>query len=176
MLFSHCIKLLGLVRSITFNFSSLECMIRLHILLVRSGPEYASVVWNSIMSTNSNKLERVHQRFAALCFSRFFPEVHYCYSLALEELKLHNLRMKRYHLDALFLTQVYFVLKFCPSVLEIVGLRVPARYSRDFVLFNVCSSCKNCLSSRCASAANVVCRDVDDYSCMYTWILSFLAT
>jgi hypothetical protein len=29
-----------------------------------------------------------------------------------------------------------------PSVLEIAGLRVPARYIRDFALFNVCSSSK----------------------------------
>jgi hypothetical protein len=64
-------------------------------------------------------------------------------------------------LDALFLTQVYFGLKFCSSVLEIVGLRVPARYSRDFALFNIFSVCKNCPSARCASAANVVCRNVD---------------
>jgi hypothetical protein len=81
---------------------------------------------------------------------------HYCYSLALVELKLHTLRIRRHRLDALFLTQVYFGLKFCPSVLEIVGLRVPARYIRDFAVFNVCSSCKNCPSARCASAANVV--------------------
>jgi hypothetical protein len=39
--------------------------------------------------------------------------------------------------------QVYLGYKFCPSVLEIVGLRVPARYMRDFALFNVCSSSKN---------------------------------
>jgi hypothetical protein len=45
--------------------------------------------------------------------------------------------------------------------LEIVGHRVPARYIRDFALFNVCSLCKNCASARCASAANVVCRDAD---------------
>jgi hypothetical protein len=42
--------------------------------------------------------------------------------------------MRRYRLDALFLTQVYFRFKFCPSVLEIVVLRVPARYIRDFAL------------------------------------------
>jgi hypothetical protein len=68
---------------------------------------------------------------------------------------------RSHHLDALFLTQVYFGFKICPSLLEIVCLRVPARYIRDFALFNVCSSCKNCLSARCVSAANVVCRDVD---------------
>jgi hypothetical protein len=60
-----------------------------------------------------------------------------------------------------FLTQVYFGFKFCPSVLEIVGLRVPARYIRDFALLNFCSPSKNCPSARCASAANVVYEDVD---------------
>ncbi|PNF32147.1 hypothetical protein B7P43_G02842 [Cryptotermes secundus] len=160
-IFSQCAKLLGLVRNITYNFSSLDCMFSLYTTLVRSKLEYASVVWNSITSTDANKLERIQQRFAALCFKRFFPKVHYNYSLALEELKLHTLCTRRHRLDALFLIQVYFGSKFCPSALEIVGLRVPARYIRDFALFNVCSLFKNCPSARCAAAANVVCRDVD---------------
>jgi hypothetical protein len=65
--------------------------------------------------------------------------------------------MRRHRLDALFFTEVYCGVK----LLEIVGLRVPARYIRDFALFNVCSSSKNCPSARCASAANVVFKDVD---------------
>jgi hypothetical protein len=113
-----------------------------------------------LMPTSWNASSR-GLRTSVLIVSCFFPEVHYCYSLALEELNLHTLRIRRHRLDALFLTQVYFGLKFCPSVLEIVGLRVPARYVRDFALFNVCTSCKNCPSARCASAANVVCKDVD---------------
>jgi hypothetical protein len=60
-----------------------------------------------------------------------------------------------------FFTQVYRGSKFCPSVLEIDGLRVPARYIRDFTLFSVCSSSRYCPSPRCASAADVVCRDID---------------
>jgi hypothetical protein len=48
--------------------------------------------------------------------------------------------------------------KFCPSVLETVGLRVPTRHIRDVPLFYVCPTIKNC-PARCASAANVVCRD-----------------
>jgi hypothetical protein len=136
-------------------------MLTLYIALVRSKLEYASVVWNSITSADANKLERIQQRFAALCFNRFFHGANYCYSFALEELKFHTLRMRRHSIDALFLTQDYFGFKFCPSVLEIVGLRVPARHIRDFALFNVCSSSKNCPSARCASAANVVCRDVE---------------
>jgi hypothetical protein len=59
-----------------------------------------------------------------------------------------------------FLAQVYRGSKFCP-VLEIVGLRVPARYIRDFTLFSVCSSSRYCPSARCTSGANVVCRDFD---------------
>jgi hypothetical protein len=160
-IFSQCIKLLGLVRSITLNFSSVECMPRLYITLIRSKFENASVVWNSITSTDANKLECIQQRFVAVCFNRFFPQVHYCYSLALEELKLPTLLMRTHRLDAFFLTQVYFGSKFCPSVLEIFGLRVPARYIRDFALFNVCSSSKNSSFARCASAAYVVCREVD---------------
>jgi hypothetical protein len=108
------------------------------------------------MSTDANRLERIQQRVAALCFNRFFPEVNYSYSLALEQLKLHTLRVRRHHLDTLFLFQFYLGSKFCSSVLEIAGLRAPSLYMRDFALFSVCSSSKNF-----SSAANFVCRDVD---------------
>jgi hypothetical protein len=93
--------------SIVFSFFFLFLL-----LLVRSKLEYVSVVWNSITSTDANKLERIQQRSAALCVNHFFPEVHYCYSLAVEELKLRTLRIRRHRLDSLFLAQVYFGLKF----------------------------------------------------------------
>jgi hypothetical protein len=125
-------------------------MHRLYITLVRSKLEHASVVWNSIMSTDANKLERIQQRFATLCCNRFFPQVQYSHSLALEQLKWLTLHMRRHHLDALFLIQVYFGSKFCPSVLAITALRVPSRYIRDFALFNVCSSSKYFYPARCA--------------------------
>jgi hypothetical protein len=69
---SQCIKLFGIFHSITFNFSSLECLLRLYVALVRYNVEYASIVWNSITSTDANKLERIQQTFVALSFSRFF--------------------------------------------------------------------------------------------------------
>jgi hypothetical protein len=125
--------------------------------------EYASVVWNSITSTDANKLELIQQRFVALCFNRLFAEVHYSYSFVLEELQLHALRNRKHRLDALFFIQVYLSLKFCPfRKLFVSGISV-YRYIRNFALFNVCSSCRNCPSAKCASAANIVCSDVDEF-------------
>jgi hypothetical protein len=69
-------------------------MHRLYITLARFKLEYASLVWNSITPTDANKLESFQQRFTAFCFTRFFSQVHYCYSLAVEELKLHTLRIE----------------------------------------------------------------------------------
>jgi hypothetical protein len=126
-------------------------MLRLYTTVVRSKLQHASVVWNSITSTDANKLERIKQRFSALCFNRLFAEAHCCYSLALEELNFHSL-----HEEASPLNQVYSGLKFRPSVLETVGLPVPARYIGDSALFSVCSKCKGCSSARRATAACVV--------------------
>jgi hypothetical protein len=119
------------------------------------------VVWNSIMTTDANKMEHIQQKFAALCYNHFLPRVHYSYANALEYLKLRTLRKMRYHLDALFLVQVYRGLKYCPSLLEAVGLQVHTWYLRDFSMFNFSPSLKSCPSARCASAANVVCTDFD---------------
>jgi hypothetical protein len=67
-LFSKCIKFLGLIRSITFSFSSIDCLFVLYTALVRPQLEYALVVWNSITATDSKKLERIQQKFASVCF------------------------------------------------------------------------------------------------------------
>jgi hypothetical protein len=114
----------------------------LYFTLVTSQLEYASVVWKSITTTDVNRLERIQQKFAALCYNRFLPHVHYSYANALEYLKLHTLHKRMYHLDALFLIQVYRGFKFCPSLSETVRLRVPTRYLRDFSMFHVGPSLK----------------------------------
>jgi hypothetical protein len=55
-----------------------------------------------------------------------------------KKLKLHTLR-ERCQLNAPFLIKIYVGPLFCLSLLETVGLRVPAWYIRDFALLNFCS-------------------------------------
>jgi hypothetical protein len=93
--FSECIKLLGLIRNITIRASSLDCLRMLYFTLVRSKLEYASVVRNSITSTDANKLQSIQQKFVSVCFGRFFPYVPYNRIPALEKLSLNYLRKKR---------------------------------------------------------------------------------
>jgi hypothetical protein len=54
----------------------------LYIATVRSKLEYAFVVWNSIMNTDSNKLESIQRKFAALCHNTLFQDVDYHYIVA----------------------------------------------------------------------------------------------
>jgi hypothetical protein len=89
----------------------------------------------------------IQQKFTALCFNCFFPHVHCSYSYASEQLKLHSLHEQRYNLDALYFIHIYLWSKFCP-LLETVGLQVSACSIRDFPLFNVKFSSKNCPSVR----------------------------
>jgi hypothetical protein len=102
-IFSECIKLLGLIRYITFRFSSLDCLYVLYFTFVRSKLKYASVVWHSITSADANKPERIQHNFASVWFYRISPHVPYSYVFALEKLNLHSLRKRRHHLDARFL-------------------------------------------------------------------------
>jgi hypothetical protein len=44
----------------------------LYFALVRCKLDYASVAWNSVAITDSNKLERIQREFAASCHNRFF--------------------------------------------------------------------------------------------------------
>jgi hypothetical protein len=55
-----------IIRFITYNLSSLDCLKVLYTALVRSNLEYASVTWNNLTLADSNKLENIQRKFANL--------------------------------------------------------------------------------------------------------------
>jgi hypothetical protein len=130
-IFSECIKLLGIIRSITYRFSPVECLYFLYFTLVRSKLKYASVVWSSITSTDANRLEIIQQKLASVWFHHFFLHVPYTYTVALDKSILHSLCKRRHNLDAFLFVQVYRGFKSCTSLLENVSLRVPPSSLRD---------------------------------------------
>jgi hypothetical protein len=68
---SQILRTSGLIRLITYNFSSLESLVVLYISLIRSEVEYASVVWNNLTSTDSNKIENIKREKFQFVFLSF---------------------------------------------------------------------------------------------------------
>jgi hypothetical protein len=156
-------KLLGLIRTLTFNSSALDSLLILFFCFSQIQTRVRFCCLNSLTITDSNKLERVQRKFAALCHKRFFHNVEYHYDIILEKLNLQTLHIRRRHVDALFLINAFCGgTKHCPSVLETVGLRVPTRNIRNFTTFSCLFS--HCPSVRCVSAANAVCNSIDIFS------------
>jgi hypothetical protein len=52
-LYSQALRTLGLIRFITYEFSSLDSLVVLFIAVIRSKIDYGSVVWNKLTSTDS---------------------------------------------------------------------------------------------------------------------------
>jgi hypothetical protein len=104
----------------------------LYFALVRSKLEYASVAWNSVTVTYSNKLECIQGKFASLCHNRIFEDVEYHCDNILEKLNLQTLHIRHHHYDPLFLINVFSSIKCCPSVLETVGICVPTQNTQFY--------------------------------------------
>jgi hypothetical protein len=65
------LKLLGLIRFITYNFSSSDSIQVVYITLIRSQFEHASVAWNNLTLADSNKLENIQRKFTNFFYNRF---------------------------------------------------------------------------------------------------------
>jgi hypothetical protein len=133
--------------------------------LFRAKFQYASVAWNSVILTDSSKLERIQREFAALCCSRFL--IGTCdntYNDVSVKLYLPTLQSRRELLDALFLISVVKNKPSCSSIFDTVTLSVHARLIRDFSTFDVRHRAKVIPSARCVSAASTLCRYIDIFN------------
>jgi len=81
------------------------------------------------MATDDNNLEQ--QKFTAICFTRFFPHVPYDNAQALQLPKLHTLQVRRLHCDSLWNPRCLGI-KFCPSLIDNISLRVASCRIRNF--------------------------------------------
>jgi hypothetical protein len=161
-LYSRALKLLGLIRFITYNLSSLNCLKVLYTALVRSNLEYSSVAWINVTLADSNKLENLQRKLANLCYNRFIqPNFSHTYESILNYLHLKTLYSRRQHLDALFLVNVFKYIINCFSMMDTVGLYIPAKQVRDFPTFRVKNVSRLSPSTRCVIAAISVCRSLD---------------
>jgi hypothetical protein len=104
------LTILGLIRSITYSFSSLECLYVLYFTLVRCQLEYASEVWNTITSTDAHILERIQQKFRSVYCYRPFPLVLYANTITLKMIRSTFFYKRDITLMNLFI-QVYLNLK-----------------------------------------------------------------
>jgi len=64
--------MLGSVNTETYSFFAPENLLIFYFTLIRNKLGYASVVRNSITSTDAKKLESIQRKFVALCQYRFF--------------------------------------------------------------------------------------------------------
>jgi hypothetical protein len=158
------VKLLGLIHTIMLSFSTLDSLLMLYIAIVRWKLDMHllfGILSRILTPTNSNAYKENLQPFVII---DFFQDVDYHYINILDKLNLQTLHVRR-HIDALFLVNLFRGTKFCPSVLEAVGLHVPTQNIQNFSVFSCSSS--HCPTARCVCAADSVCTFVDIFSNLY---------
>jgi hypothetical protein len=78
-IFSYAISLLGLIRTVTFTFSSLHSLLTLHCTTGTPKLQCASVAWKFVTSSCSCKLERIQRQVISLSHHRSSIYLNYSY-------------------------------------------------------------------------------------------------
>jgi hypothetical protein len=105
--FSHALKLLRMIPIITFYFSASGSLLVLYFALVRCKLQHAHSTWNSLMNSDSNKLQSTQRNFAALYHDSFFQDKVYRCDKLIERLNFLKLQNRRRQFDALFLINAF---------------------------------------------------------------------
>jgi len=94
---------------------------------VRPKLESFSVAWYSITSSDIGNLRRIQQQMRLFFHHRFLSHLDHSYGNVWNYLKFYVLTAGTLYLDVLFFKNISRGWKYRPTVLEIVGLRVPNR-------------------------------------------------
>jgi hypothetical protein len=100
--FSQAVRLLGYIRTVTFSFPSLHCLLKLYYTPVRPKLESLSVAWKCIISSVTCNLERFQRQFVSLHHHHFFIHLDHSYGNVLNYWKFHILTARRLYIDVLF--------------------------------------------------------------------------
>ena len=149
---------LSFIRSMMYSLSIVNCLMLLYVTWIRPKLEYALVAWNSVISTDTQKLECIQQKFVSLCQIASCPIKILGMTTHFRSKMSQHSGQKIFPLMQSFIT-IYTGLRNCPSLLDNTELCVPVCNVRDSLMFSVTH--KIYPSSRCIKAANTVCRNVD---------------
>uniref|UniRef100_A0A0K8RF85 Putative jockey ele1 orf2-h 1e-120-j 4 n=1 Tax=Ixodes ricinus TaxID=34613 RepID=A0A0K8RF85_IXORI len=134
----RAMKTLGIISRITKKFRRPACMIRLFCALVRSRLEFASVVWNSLTSTQSLSIESVQKRMIRILYDRHFQRrFYYDYEFLLKSVLLTTLSNRRFERDLIFLHRVVNGWTDANQLLNSVDFHVPCRVTRNLNVFYI---------------------------------------
>jgi hypothetical protein len=139
---SRALRLLELIHFITDIFPSSGTLKASNVSSVnRSKLQYASVTWDNLTLTDSNKLENTLKKLVNLSCSRF-DQFSFCrnYGLILERLKFKTLYSRWQHLGGLFIFNIFKAKIDCHSIINTFSLRVRRKVVRDFSTFTVSKS------------------------------------
>lgn len=151
---SQSLKMIGLIRSITYSFSTPDSLLVLYYTLVRSRLEYASVAWNSITNTDSKKIENIQKKFLSLCAFRCLPNFDLTYIELCDYFKCPSLFSRRSDIDYTFFCKILKGDLLCGSMLSQIYIRVPAKAFRDHNIFYIKKSNSFSPIARCIVNAN----------------------
>jgi len=90
MALSHAVRLLGLIGTVSFSFSSLQP----HDIMLHFSHFYLRMFlcgWNSVPYTEANKLERFQRKFLCLCHRLLLNHLHCKCTNVLDKLAFYTL-------------------------------------------------------------------------------------
>jgi hypothetical protein len=114
----------GIALPFFFTVSSLDCLLMLHISLVRTKTEHFPVAWNFLTNTDSKKVESAQRKFSTSYYNIFFINHN---SYGYNYYKIAHFILETAFFEPLLIRNFYTAFITYPSLLlETVIIRFPS--------------------------------------------------